>query len=163
MRLRAVLWAGLVIPMAAQSLGDLAGSSAKSKSPGALSYAAEPATVAAGRQAVVEVRLQVREGLHVNSHRPKSDLLIPTVATLEAADAGVKVGAVEYPAGESYRFATDPAEALDVYTGAVMLRVPVVAAKGEHTLRGTVRYQACNDRSCFPPQVLGVAVPFTAR
>ena len=145
-----------------QAMGDMQGAPARLKPPEALSYVAEPAVVAAGRPATVEVHLRVRDGLHVNSHKPKSDLLIATVATL-AGDDGVKAGAVEYPAGVSYSFASDPADVLDVYTGEVTLRVPVVAAKGEHALHGTVRYQACNDRSCFPPKTLVVEVPFTAR
>ena len=130
--------------------------------PAELSYVAEPAVVQAGRPGVVEVQLQVREGLHVNSHKPKSDLLIPTLATFSPED-GVRVGAIEYPVGVHYSFASDPADVLDVYTGAVTLRVPVTAAKGEHVLHGAVRYQACNDRSCFPPRSLAIEVPFTAR
>jgi len=145
-----------------QAMGELQGGPARVKVPEALSYVAEPAAVMAGRDAVVPVHLRVREGLHVNSHKPKSDLLIATVATLAGED-GVRVGAVEYPAGVSYSFAGDPADVLDVYTGEVVLRVPVMAAKGEHVLRGSVRYQACNDRSCFPPKTLVVEVPFTAR
>ncbi len=128
-----------------------------------LRYVAEPEVVAAGRQAEVEVHLRVREGFHVNSHRPKSDLLIPTTAAVKAAEPGVTVGEVAYPAGESYRFAGDPGETLDVYTGTVTLRVPVVAAKGEHLLQGMVRYQACDARSCLPPRTLVIAVPFTAK
>lgn len=128
-----------------------------------LRYVAEPEVVPAGRKAEVELHLRVRDGFHVNSHRPKSDLLIPTTATVKAAEPGVTVGEVAYPAGESYRFAGDPGEALDVYTGTVTLRVPVVAAKGEHVLQGMVRYQACDARSCLPPRTLVVAVPFTAR
>lgn len=155
----AVLGASLMV---GQAIGDLQGAPARPKTPEALAYVAEPAVVAAGREAVVAVHLRVRDGLHVNSHRPKSDLLIPTVATL-AGENGVRVGAVEYPAGTSYSFAADPADVLDVYAGEVTLRVPVVATKGEHVLRGTVRYQACDDRSCFTPKTLEVQVPFTAR
>lgn len=143
-------------------MGDMQGAPAKPKAPEALSFVAEPAVVVAGRPATVAVRLRVRDGLHVNSHKPKSDLLIATTATLAGED-GVRVGAIEYPAGVSYSFAADPVDVLDVYAGELVLKVPVVAAKGEHVLRGAVRYQACNDRSCFPPKTLAVEVPFTAR
>ena len=129
-----------------------------------LRYVAEPVVVPAGRRAEVEIHLQVLEGFHVNSHRPKSDLLIPTTVMVKTEEPGVTVGEVAYPAGESYRFAGDPSETMDVYTGPMVLRVPVVAtAKGEHVLRGMVRYQACDARSCFPPKTLVVAVSFTAK
>ena len=128
-----------------------------------VTYAAEPAIVVAGKRSVVEVHLMVGNGYHVNSHTPKSDLLIPTVATLQPQDAAVRMEPVEYPRGVSYSFATDPGEVLDVYTGAVVLRVPVVAGAGDHVLKGTLRYQACDQKSCFPPRTLELSVPFTAR
>ena len=69
----------------------------------------------------------------------------------------------------SFHFASDPGDAevptetLDVYTGAVVLRVPVTAAAGEHVLKGSLRYQACDERACYPPKKLEISVPFTAR
>ena len=152
-----LVWAGV----GGQQLGDMQGQVVKG--PQYVTYAAEPAVLAAGKRAVLEVRLVVGSGFHVNSHTPKSELLIPTVAKLEPQDAGVRVEPVEYPRGTSYRFATDPGEVLDVYTGAVVLRVPVIAAAGDHVLQGTLRYQACDQRSCFPPKTLVLMVPFTAR
>lgn len=162
----ALLPALTLLPAAAlaQGFGDLAGgASAGAKQKSYVTYAAEPVVVAAGKRAVVEVHLRVAEGFHVNSHTPKSDLLIPTAVTLEAPDAGTKVGAVEYPAGTTFRFAADPGEPLDVYTGALVLRVPVTAAAGEHVLKGLLRYQACDQTACYPSRTLALAVPFTAR
>ena len=155
----------LLAGVAQQQFGDLQGGAVRTARPGReyVTYAAEPAVVAARKRSIVEVHLVVGAGFHVNSHTPKSDLLIPTVAKLDSQDAGVRVEPVEYPRGVSYSFATDPGEVLDVYTGAVVLRVPVVAAAGEHVLTGTLRYQACDQKSCFPPKTLQLAVPFTAR
>ena len=117
----------LVAGVGAQQFGDLQGTPARQQQREYVTYAAEPAVVASGKRAVVEVHLLVADGYHVNSHTPKSDLLIPTAAKLEAGDAGVRMEPVEYPRGVSYSFATDPGEVLDVYAGAVVLRVPVVA------------------------------------
>ena len=47
-------------------------------------YAAEPQKVTAGKRSVLELRFQVVDGFHVNSHTPKSELLIPTQITLAA-------------------------------------------------------------------------------
>jgi len=125
-------------------------------------YAAEPQSVAAGKSAVLELRFHVIDGYHVNSHTPKSELLIPTALKLDAAD-GVKAGALVYPAGKSYSFSFDPTEKLDVYAGDFTVKLPVVAAAGEHTVSGTLRYQACDNAACYPPKSLPVQVLFTAK
>ena len=125
-------------------------------------YAAEQQKVAAGKRSVLELHFRVVDGFHVNSHTPKSELLIPTQIALQPA-AGVKAEAVEYPAGTSYSFSFDPTEKLDVYTGAFTVKLPVVAEAGTHTMDGTLRYQACDHAACYPPRSLPVQVIFTAQ
>jgi thiol:disulfide interchange protein len=126
-----------------------------------VAYAAEAQTVAAGRRGVLEVRFKVADGFHVNSHTPKSEMLIRTELTLQPAD-GVKVGVMEYPAGKEYAFSFDPADKLDVYAGEFTVKLPVVAAAGEHTVVGALRYQACDNASCYPPRTVPVKVLFRA-
>jgi hypothetical protein len=125
-------------------------------------YAAEQQNVTAGKRSVLELEFRVVDGFHVNSHTPKSELLIATQLTLQPA-AGVKAAAVEYPAGTTYSLSADPMEKLDVYTGAFMVKLPVVAEAGEHTVNGTLRYQACDHAACYPPKSLPVQVIFTAK
>jgi DsbC/DsbD-like thiol-disulfide interchange protein len=125
-------------------------------------YAAEPQDVAAGRRSVVELHFRVVDGFHVNSHTPKSELLIPTQVALQPA-SGVKVAAVEYPAGTAYSFSFNAAEKLDVYSGAFTVKVPVVAEAGDHAIDGTLRYQACDHAACYPPRSLPIQVIFTAK
>jgi len=125
-------------------------------------YAAEPQTVRAGKSAVLELRFRVVEGFHVNSHTPKSDLLIPTQLKLDAAE-GVKLGALEYPAGKLYSFSFEPDEKLDVYAGDFTVKLPVTATAGEHTVTGTLQYQACDNAACYPPKTLPVQLVFTAK
>ena len=81
---------------------------------------------------------------------------------LQPAD-GVKAAEVVYPAGTSYSFSFEPNEKLDVYTGRFTVKVPVVAAAGEHTIDGSLRYQACDKAACYPPKTLPVQVVFTAK
>ena len=164
MRLSRSLFAGLLIalPVAlvAQQVGTLDGPTVKPKS--YVVYGAEPQHVAAGKRSVLELHFRVLDGYHVNSHTPKSELLIPTRIELQPA-AGVKAEAVEYPAGSSYSFSFDPTEKLDVYTGAFTVKLPVVAEAGAHTVDGTLRYQACDHAACYPPKSLPVQVIFTAK
>jgi Disulphide bond corrector protein DsbC len=125
-------------------------------------YAAESQTVPADKSAVLELRFHVMDGYHVNSHTPKSELLIPTALKLDVAD-GVKQGTLQYPAGKTYSFSFDPTEKLDVYAGDFTVKLPVVAAAGEHTVNGTLRYQACDNAACYPPKALPVQVLFSAK
>jgi Disulphide bond corrector protein DsbC len=152
----------LVLPgvLGAQELGNLNAPVVKAKS--YVTYAAEPQSVSAGKRSVLELPFHVVDGFHVNSHTPKSELLIATNLSLETA-AGVKTIAIEYPAGTSYSFSADPSEKLDVYTGLFTVKLPVVAEAGEHTITGTLHYQACDHAACYPPRSLPVQVVFTAK
>ena len=146
--------------VSSQQVGNLDAPVAKSKS--FVVYAAEQQNVTTGKRSVLELHFRVLDGFHVNSHTPKSELLIPTQITLQPA-TGVKAEAVEYPAGTSYSFSFDPTEKLDVYTGAFTVKLPVVAESGTHTVEGTLRYQACDHAACYPPKSLPVQVIFTAK
>jgi hypothetical protein len=125
-------------------------------------YAAEEQSVRAGKSSVVELHFRVADGFHVNSHTPKSELLIPTAITFQPA-TGVKPGVIMYPAGTAYSFSFEPNEKLDVYSGAFTVKVPVVAEAGAHTVNGTLRYQACDNAACYPPNSLPVQLVFTAK
>jgi Disulphide bond corrector protein DsbC len=125
-------------------------------------YAAEPQTVAAGKQAVVTLRFHVVDGYHVNSHTPKEDFLIPTMLKLETAQ-GVTPGAIDYPPGHEYSFSFDPKEKLDVYQGDFTVKVPVTATAGEHTVDATLHYQACDNAACYPPRSVPVKLIFNAK
>jgi hypothetical protein len=127
-----------------------------------VTYVAEEQNVEAGKQSVLELRFHVADGFHVNSHTPKSELLIPTRLQLQPA-AGVKAEAAVYPAGITYAFSFDPTNKLDVYTGDFTIRLPVLAQTGQHTVDGSLRYQACDHAACYPPRSLPVEIIFTAK
>jgi hypothetical protein len=125
-------------------------------------YVAEQQSVAAGKKSVVELHFKVLDGYHVNSHTPKSDYLIPTVLKTDPT-AAVVVSTPEYSAGHEFSFSFSPTEKLDVYTGDFVVKVPVVAAAGEHLMQATLRYQACDHAACYPPKSLPLQVLFTAK
>jgi Disulphide bond corrector protein DsbC len=154
-----VAFAG-VAALPAQQVGNFDAPAPKPKS--YVIYAAEPQNVTAGKRSTLELHFRVVDGFHVNSHTPKSELLIPTQLALKPA-AGVKAEPVAYPAGTSYSFSFDPSEKLDVYTGAFTVKFPVVAEAGTHTVDGTLRYQACDHAACYPPKSLPIQVIFTAK
>ena len=115
--------------------------------------------VAAGSSIAVRLRFRVVEGDHVNSSQPKSPLLIPTKLSLNPP-TDIAVGKVSYPPGRDLTFAFAPDEKLNVYTGefvvSALLRPARSASTGTLRVHGELRYQACNDRACFPPKKLPV-------
>jgi hypothetical protein len=83
---------------------------------------------------------------------------------LKLEDAtGVKASAAQYPAGTLYSFSFNPSEKLDVYTGDFIVKLPVVAQAGTHTVTGTLHYQACDNAACYPPRNLPVRIAVTAK
>ena len=118
---------------------------------GALLAGVVAALVAAGSQAQWE-----------SAHQPPSNLLSPTSVT-RAPAPGVSAAPASYPAGQRYVLAVGDGEALDVYTGSFTVTLPVVAAAGQHTLSGSLRYQACDRAACYPPRTLPVDLLFTAK
>jgi thiol:disulfide interchange protein DsbD len=119
-----------------------------------------PVGVVVKKGETVDVKLMamLNEGFHLNSHTPTEDYLIPLTlkweGPLEATD-------VVYPAPKMEKYSFDD-KPLSVLTGQFPLvtkfKAPASAAPGPVTLNGKVRYQACNNNSCFPPKNVAVAV-----
>lgn len=150
----------IVAMLAAQDFGSLQGPPTRTHQ--FIAYAPEQLIVATRRRTVVELTFHVDPGYHVNSHTPRSELLIPTRVDLQPT-AGVKTEAPEYPAGKPYAFAFDPNEKLDVYADTFTVKLPLsVATAGTFTVHGTLNYQACDKAACYPPKALPIDVLITA-
>ena len=115
----------------------------------------EQVNVAAGRATPVALHFRVAPGLHINSHIPSGDLLIPTVFSTPQV-SGVRLSDFSYPAGAELTLPIDPKTKLSVYTGEFVIHARVVAARGDHMLQGKLRYQACNINQCLPPKTITV-------
>jgi hypothetical protein len=50
-----------------------------------------------------------------------------------------------------------------VYAGDFTVKLPVVAAAGDHTINGTLRYQACDNAACYPPKTLPLQVTISTK
>lgn len=109
----------------------------------------------AGDHAVAAVILEVKPGLHAQSHTPSDPSYIPLVLTLDP-NSKLTFGNPIYPPGQDETY---PAlGTINVYTGQVIVRVPVTAktdvSPGPVTIAGNIRLQACNATSCFAPERL---------
>ncbi len=112
-----------------------------------------------GKPGMVELDFRVKAGFHINSNHPNSAYLIPTVLKLDAP-TDIAIGKVDYPAGRNLSFAFAPDEKLNVYSGDFAVKVTVhplhTVLPGKYNVRGQLRYQACDDRACYPPHSLPV-------
>jgi hypothetical protein len=111
--------------------------------------------VVRGKPSRVELHFRVASGFHINSHNPHSKALIPTTLKLDPP-TDIAMGEVSYPKGTdvSVPFARD--EKLNVYSGDFDIGAAVrplrTVVPGLYQIRGALRYQACDNRACYPPK-----------
>lgn len=112
----------------------------------------------AKQQLSLHVDVTPKPGMHVYS--PGQDGYIVVSLTLEATGPVAAIGKPKFPAGEKYLM---PAlnETQLVYskpfriTQDVTMKEP--ASSETRTVKGTLRYQACDDRVCYLPKNVAVA------
>jgi DsbC/DsbD-like thiol-disulfide interchange protein len=122
---------------------------------------AQETALAPGESADALVRLQVANGYHVNANPPTFSYLKATELELTPAD-GISVEFITYPdpLTKKFPFAEKP---LAVYEGETMVKVRLKANSstkpGKHNLSAKLRVQACDDKVCYAPGALNLAVP----
>jgi len=113
-----------------------------------------PDKIKKGRVVRGTVTIDIPAGLHVQSNRPLDKFLVATKLDLETP-SGMKVGPVSYPRAlmRNLKFSKT---AVAVFEGRAVLRfnvtVPANYNGSSGEIKGKLRFQACNDDSCFPPQ-----------
>jgi hypothetical protein len=117
----------------------------------------EQVTVVAGKASPVNLHFRIAAGLHINSHTPSEDSLIPTTFSIPEGTT-VKLEGATYPAGVGLTLPADPKTKLSVYTGEFAIQARIVAMPGNHLVEAKLRYQACNQSQCLPPKTIPVAI-----
>jgi len=117
----------------------------------------EQVSVPAGKAVLVGLHFRVAQGLHINSHTPSDEFLIPTTFSIPDG-MGVLLGAATYPPGTIISLAFDPKTKLSVYTGEFDILARIVATPGNHLVQGKLRYQACDQNQCMPPKTINVPI-----
>jgi DsbC/DsbD-like thiol-disulfide interchange protein len=115
----------------------------------------EQITVPAGKTTPVAMHFRVAQGLHINSHAPKDEFLIPTELSIPAA-SGVRLETADYPAGTEFELPVEPGTKLVVYTGDFTIQARIVAQPGDHMVEARLHYQACDQNACLPPKTITV-------
>lgn len=114
---------------------------------------ADPAAAVAGQAVRLDVTLSITDGLHINSHTPAQDFLIPLELTI-APDAGLEIEGIDFPAPlmKAFEFSD---EKMSVYEGELLItvraRVAAAAQGGQRSVIAVLSYQGCSEKSCFAP------------
>jgi hypothetical protein len=139
---------------------DAARASVEAKHVG-LSTAASTAVAHAGHRILLSVDLELKPKMHV--YAPGEAHYLPIEWKLEESPAA-KQFAAQYPPAQKLRLKPIHETAL-VYQGHVRLTreitfgaenalKPLVSPAGELVVKGSLRYQACDDRECFLPETV---------
>jgi len=112
-----------------------------------------PDKVKKGRIARATVVMEIPSGLHVQSNKPLDKFLVATKLDVETP-SGMTVGPITYPRAQMRKLKFSK-NTVAVYEGRTMIRfnvtVPANYSGGSGDIKGKLRFQACNDESCFPP------------
>ena len=113
-----------------------------------------------GNSTPVQFTFHVKPGYHINSNKPSTPELIPTVLSFSLPDDLV-IGRMKYPAGAMISFPFDPSQKLSVYSGDFTVNGLLIAQPkanpGPFTIHAELRYQACDNNACYPPKKLPLA------
>ena len=118
-----------------------------------ISGAVAPDKIKKGRSVRATVVMDIPNGLHVQSNKPLDKFLVPTKLDVETP-SGMNVGPISYPRPVMRKLKFSKSN-VAVYEGKAMIRfnvtVPANYSGGSGEIKGKLRFQACNDDSCFPP------------
>lgn len=117
-----------------------------------------------GGTAEAKISVKLQPGYHVNSNTPSENYLIPLRLTWAAGPLESLSVMFPKPTMEKYEFSEKP---LSVFTGnfdvVTKFKTAAGAPAGPAYVSGKLRYQACNDKACFPPKTLDVKLPVSVQ
>jgi thiol:disulfide interchange protein DsbD len=104
---------------------------------------------------------KVAAGFHIQANPASNPQLIATTLQLPSAN-NFEVSPPVYPKGKSYKLEGSKGE-ISTYGGVVEIKVPVTTpgkvVPNKFPWKGKLRYQACNEKTCFFPKTLSFEVP----
>ena len=113
-----------------------------------------------GLRIALNLDIEMKPGMHV--YAPGVQGYIPIDWRLDEGGPAAKLHSFEYPASEMLRLEAI-GETVPVYRGHIRIHreitfgqdaglKPLVSPSGEVIVRGSFRYQACDDRKCYVPE-----------
>ena len=114
-----------------------------------------------GESFQVAVVATIKEGYHINGHKPLDRFLMPTLVTFDEREE-IVFGPVAYPQPKlkTFSFSTNKVSA---YEGKIAIFAQAEIGKDvtveNMRVSGAFAYQACNERSCFMPKTVRFEIP----
>jgi thiol:disulfide interchange protein DsbD len=106
----------------------------------------------------ITVAVNIPAPWHINAHQQTDPTLIPTTLTWDPTP-GITLAPVEYPTGKTMKVSWSD-QPVGLYAGPLVFttkaQVTAAAGGGPLKLAGQLRYQACDDETCFAPITLPV-------
>ena len=106
--------------------------------------------------------INIIPGWHIYAPELSDEFLIPSELIIDEND-DVQVLKLYYPGPKSEKFDYSDTE-LQIYDGEVIFSALFKVSDGisqkGHILKAQLLYQACDDRSCLPPNTLDLEIPF---
>jgi thiol:disulfide interchange protein DsbD len=127
-------------------------------------------TVRPGDQVPLAVVIEHEEGFHTWPNSPivppQFDAFVPIPTTIEAVSLppGARLGEVQWPPVEpvTVEYTDAPVDLLS-YVGTSVAFLPLQLDPeqpiGQATVTLSVRFQSCDDRICYPPRTVELAIP----
>lgn len=119
-------------------------------------------SVKTGQEAEIVIPASVLKGHHIQANPATLPNLIPTEVTLDAQE-GLEVKPTVYPKSKAWRL-TSAGKEIQTFDGKIDFKVGVVAKSlkpGKYQLKGSLRYQACDEKNCFFPSTVPLVIPLT--
>jgi len=119
--------------------------------------------VHAGESSVIKIKIEIKKGYHIQANKVNDEYLVPTILAISDYKT-IKPGIPQYPRSKKIQL-EDTDIFLDIYDGVFEIKIPVTVAKeipkGKHRIKGTLQYQACDNKICLFPKT--IAFSFTIK
>lgn len=109
-----------------------------------------------GEQKTITLTFMIKEKYHIQGALLDNEFLIPTRLIFKS-ESGITIDRALFPTPHKF-WMTGVAEALDVFSNKLEVRVPIHAekliTKGKKAVKGSLYFQACDSVKCYYPRTL---------
>lgn len=120
----------------------------------------KPVILKVGQTQEVQVPGTVLKGHHIQANPATLPNLIATELGFEKLE-GLEVSSPTYPQSKPWKL-NSAGKVIQTYEGSFLIKVGLTAKNlqpGKYEIKGSLRYQACDEKNCFFPTSVPVTIP----